>query len=220
MAVDWSSNPPLKSEMSPLAPFSWYPVDVWHNTRTQEVLSAGCGEQGRKDGWVGELVPVIVPLVGMNEGLGSWVWSGTESRTVGRRWVLLWWIHLVLPALSLALYERRREAKKMAVPLRSVRDSAWEKLCLEWRDHDSSWDLPLASFFGEWVGWEPEVSGWGTRGCRLITTGCLFLLPHTHRTDACLRHEHILQITHSGTFLPPSTPACSGTLIMNGSFLN
>lgn len=77
---------------------------------------------------------------------------------IGWRWVLLW-IHLVLAAPSLALYELRREAKKMAVPLQSMIDSAWEELCLEWRDHDSSWDVPLASFFGEWVGWEPEVSG-------------------------------------------------------------
>lgn len=37
--------------------------------------------------------------------------------------------------------------------------SVWEELCLEWRDHDSYWDLPLVFLSTEWVEQEPEVSG-------------------------------------------------------------
>lgn len=71
--------------------------------------------------------------------------------------------------------------------------------------------------------WKLDVSGDRALVVAVwITRGCLFFpfLPHVHRTGSCLRHEHILQIAHSGTFLHP-TPACPRDfLIMNGSFLN
>lgn len=91
----------------------------------------------------------------------------------------------------------------------------------------SKWFSSLLILLSEWVEWKPEVSGWQTNvevlvAAVWITTGRLFFsfLPCVHCLASRLRHEHILQISHAGTFLHP-TPACPRDFcIMNESFLN
>lgn len=71
----------------------------------------------------------------------------------------------------------------------------------------------------EFVEEKLEVSGWQTNVevfvvAVWITTGCLFFpfLPHIHCMASYLRHEHILQISHSGTFLHPTPSLPKGLL--------
>lgn len=104
----------------------------------------------------------------------------------------------------------------------SFSSTSWER-ALFGRNRVSNGGITTAPGTSPWFFFSDRVGGtgagsvwwtcqcWGTHGCCLITTGCLFFLPHIHHMDSRLRHEHILQITHSGTFLHP-TPACPRTL--------
>ena len=87
----------------------------------------------------------------------------------------------------------------------------------------STWFSSVLMLSRERVERELEVSGRRTAAevftALWITTGCVSL-PHVHCLASYLTHTHILQISHSGTCLPP-TPACPRDLqIMNESFLN
>lgn len=83
----------------------------------------------------------------------------------------------------------------------------------------SKWFSSLWILSRELVDEQPEVSGWQTNVevfviAVWITTGCLFFpfLPHIHCMASYLRHEHILQISHSGTFLHPTPSLPKGLL--------